>query len=186
MSHIKISVYYDATECPTSRYPYITMQQNVPHHDDYFPFLLNGLTPNCRRCKPLTPPTLSFASPSLPTVRSVLLLLLCRPDQYCLHHDTFGCSVCRTAGCWYLPAVHAVSSFAWLQPLQVNALCTAQLVAAVGWWLVLRPLGTFLVQATAPTPQRRGGCLQLAQTRQLQYCDRPVWAFSVPALMMVR
>ena len=132
MSHIKISAHYDATECPTSRYPHISVQQDVPHHDDYFPFLqrpldqLNGGTPDSRRCKPLTPPTLSFASPSLPTVCSVLLLL-CRLDQYCLHHDTFSCSACPTAGCWYLPTVQL------LQPLQVNALCTTQLLAAVGW-----------------------------------------------------
>ena len=94
ISHTQTSVYYNATEYPTSRYPNITMQQNVPHqdirilrcnrmshikmhkdvphHDDYFPFLqrplhqLNGRTPNCRRCKPPTPPTQSFASPSLP------------------------------------------------------------------------------------------------------------------------
>ena len=33
MFHIKISVNYDAKECPTSGYPYITMQQDVPHQD---------------------------------------------------------------------------------------------------------------------------------------------------------
>ena len=72
MFHIKISVHYDETGCPTSIYPHISMQQNVPHHDDYSPFLqrpldqLHGRMPNCRRCKPLTSPTLSFASPSLP------------------------------------------------------------------------------------------------------------------------
>jgi hypothetical protein len=33
ISHIKISICYNATGCPKSRYPYITIQQDVLHQD---------------------------------------------------------------------------------------------------------------------------------------------------------
>ena len=85
------------------------------------------------------------------------------------------CCCCFSAGCQIsvfqnerlLLLFPAVSPFARPQPQQANGLCTAQLVAAVGRRIVLRPLGAFLMQANAPTHQRRGGCLQLAQTRRL-------------------
>ena len=76
MPHIKITAYHNATGCPKSRYPHITMQQDAPHQDIriflcnrmphikmkmVFSFLqrqldqLNGRTLNQRRFNPLVP-----------------------------------------------------------------------------------------------------------------------------------
>jgi len=114
--------------------------------------------------------------PASRTVCSVLLLL-CGLDQYRLHHDTSGCSVCRTADCQQFSiseltsaAVAALScGFSLRMAAAYAGECSLHRTVSCSSWAATCPSSSRVIPYAGdrPTHTRRGGCLQLAHTRWL-------------------